>query len=1237
MTKRILIAGHYGRQNAGDEVILQGILAQLRSLSSGLEFTVLTANTDDTRNLHDVRAVQWSDLGSVMDAVRRSSMVIIGGGGIFHDYWGADTSTFFTTRQGGLSEYGGPLILAHASGTPSLMYGVGVGPLQTKEGREMTRGLFELAEASIVRDHQSKAWLKEVGCDVGEVQVAPDPAFSAPVLWSERNREEALFQGLQRPVLAVCLRNWEFNINGSDWESEVVRALDAFLDRVGGSVLFVPMQRGESGEQDDLSVSSRVLRRMRNASRALVLRAGANPIQRFWALTRSDLVLGMRLHSLVAAIRGAVPLVGISYDPKITSLLRETSLEQYLIPLETIRASSIEIALMDAYQQRGELHERLKKLDNSMQERSARAARTAIRILNRGPVLERSTLFSGVLLAQLEARIALDGALLQTSETLERELERGKYLEAQASKVEEEISLLRRKLGDETQRARSAEHEMREIQSSRGWRLLTMVWRPVWSVRGWLRRALPLKASISKWLERAASTLRNFLPLRIRHLAFLVRTSPGSPFNAGRVVLYTSQSEFYAEYSPRRLLRQSHDPRVKVSLVATVKDEIGNISEWLDSLEAQIRQPDEVIIVDGGSKDGTWEALLAYKSINLGDIRVVRRAGDNIAQGRNFGVAMTKHDAVAFTDFGCRMSVDWLRNLMIPFEDDPTMQVVAGWYEPTSRSRQGAAIKFELVPRLSNIDPQAFLPSARSLAVRREALDVAGGFPEWLTLTGEDTYLDLQLKRTCDGWAFVPEACVEWHAPETLKSFWQKLTRNASGDGESGAFAGMYMSRMLRLGAGALLASGLAAVAAFQIWRWMRLANNLSIAHISALVILALVLGVSLNLLLPSIGLRLIAQIGSSYGFLQGVRRRPIVTARRYEGISGIVFVLTGVPIDDSGGGHRGAQLALEYARRGNLVIFVHKFSKAESIDLGLEVHHQNVLHYKLSDFDWTAFSYEYGDLLAINKVSAIVEFPLPEFVQIVEKIAAIGGRVAYDAIDDWNTSLGKSWYLDSNEKAIIDRAHVLIATSRPLAEQLERASNRGADLIPNAVDLQLFDRSLPFARPEDMPLCDRSAVYVGAVWGEWFDWDLLLQLAHSLPSILFVIIGDYRGQCVSPPDNLHFLGLKPQREVPAYLAHAQVGIIPWRLCAISRATSPLKAYEYVAMGLPIVTPDLVALPDLPQVFRSADNSDFIHNVEIAMTFSASSDKLDEFLLRNTWSCRIDKLEGLIERSRAAS
>lgn len=236
-----------------------------------------------------------------------------------------------------------------------------------------------------------------------------------------------------------------------------------------------------------------------------------------------------------------------------------------------------------------------------------------------------------------------------------------------------------------------------------------------------------------------------------------------------------------------------------------------------------------------------------------------------------------------------------------------------------------------------------------------------------------------------------------------------------------------------------------------------------------------------------------------------------------------------------------------------------------------------------------------------------------------------------YDAIDDWDTSLGGGWFRDSVEKSIVDHAHVLVATAKPLADKLERTAKRPAHLLPNAVDLRLFDRSVHHARPKDMLDSDRTAVYVGALWGEWFDWGLLLHLANSLPSAMFVVVGDYRGQISRPPTNLQFVGLKSQTEVPAYLANAQAGIIPWRLCAISRATSPLKAYEYLAMGLPVVAPDLDTLPDAPLVFRSANNRDFIRNVETAMGLSRFEMNLDEFLRRNTWSSRVDELEELLE------
>ena len=129
------------------------------------------------------------------------------------------------------------------------------------------------------------------------------------------------------------------------------------------------------------------------------------------------------------------------------------------------------------------------------------------------------------------------------------------------------------------------------------------------------------------------------------------------------------------------------------------------------------------------------------------------------------------------------------------------------------------------------------------------------------------------------------------------------------------------------------------------------------------------------------------------------------------------------------------------------------------------------------------------------------------------------------------------------------------------------------------------------------------------------------------------MVVGDYRGQCPAPPPNLHFLGLRAQRDVPAYLAAADVALIPWKVSAITEATSPLKLYEYLAMQLPVVAPDLPPLHGVPFVLHTRDADDFVAKVAEARHLHADSAKLAAFLRDSSWQARVPHLIELITRA----
>ena len=132
---RVLIAGYYGFNNTGDEMILAGMVQDLRNLMPEISIVVASGNPAQTIHQHNVAAVAWEDVNQINDVVKSCSLVILGGGGIFHDYWGMDSTTILTSSHIGIAFYSSIALLASIHKIPLMLYAVGVGPLLTEEGK----------------------------------------------------------------------------------------------------------------------------------------------------------------------------------------------------------------------------------------------------------------------------------------------------------------------------------------------------------------------------------------------------------------------------------------------------------------------------------------------------------------------------------------------------------------------------------------------------------------------------------------------------------------------------------------------------------------------------------------------------------------------------------------------------------------------------------------------------------------------------------------------------------------------------------------------------------------------------------------------------------------------------------------------------------------------------------------------------------------------------------------------
>lgn len=230
-----------------------------------------------------------------------------------------------------------------------------------------------------------------------------------------------------------------------------------------------------------------------------------------------------------------------------------------------------------------------------------------------------------------------------------------------------------------------------------------------------------------------------------------------------------------------------------VSLIATVRNEREQLVSWLDGISCQTRLPDEFVIVDGGSTDGTWEALRAWKSPC--PVRLLRVSGASISAGRNIAMSQAVGDVFAITDCGTVAEPGWLESLVGPF-DDPSVDAVSGFFVPEHDTVWQRALLAATIPDISEIRPDRFLPSGRSVAVRSAWVRHGFEYPEWLDYC-EDLIWDMRMKEAGARFRFQPAARVRFAGRPDIPSFWRQYYRYARGDGKAGLFGKRHGVRYL--------------------------------------------------------------------------------------------------------------------------------------------------------------------------------------------------------------------------------------------------------------------------------------------------------------------------------------------------------------------------------------------------------------------------------------------------------
>lgn len=311
--EEILISGYYGFKNSGDDSLLEAIIKDIKRYKESPNITVLSANPKETAKKYRVKAINRFNIFAITKHMKKAGLLISGGGTLVQDATSTKSLLYYLTV----------IKIAIKKGVKVMLYSNGIGPLRNEGNIKRAVKTLNKVDIITLRDPASKDLLDELGVDKPKKLISADPVFGIEKFNRERGR--SILNKFDVPhdkkLLIVSVRKTrDTNVN---FEQTIAKMCDYISEKYGFYTVFIPMQTIK-----DEPLSKSILSRMKNPAKVINARMCAEDI--ISVMSSADLCIGMRLHSLIYSTIGNVPVIGISYDPKIKSFMDYMNQDQYI-------------------------------------------------------------------------------------------------------------------------------------------------------------------------------------------------------------------------------------------------------------------------------------------------------------------------------------------------------------------------------------------------------------------------------------------------------------------------------------------------------------------------------------------------------------------------------------------------------------------------------------------------------------------------------------------------------------------------------------------------------------------------------------------------------------------------------------------------------------------------------------------------------------------------------------------
>ena len=238
---------------------------------------------------------------------------------------------------------------------------------------------------------------------------------------------------------------------------------------------------------------------------------------------------------------------------------------------------------------------------------------------------------------------------------------------------------------------------------------------------------------------------------------------------------------------------------------------------------------------------------------------------------------------------------------------------------------------------------------------------------------------------------------------------------------------------------------------------------------------------------------------------------------------------------------------------------------------------------------------------------------------------------VVYDCVDDF-----PDW--EHDELGSIGMADLIVCTADPLKQKMERiAQDKPISIVRNGCDWQHFASALTqeTRQIEGVPPASGSKIgYIGA-WAPWVNEQLLKDTAAAFPDSQIIIVGPkLREDEPNYGPNVFYLGYRDYADLPAILSYLDVCVIPFRLNRITESTNPIKVYEYLAAGKPVVATNMPELRKMRDVVHVAETGEqFLNMIRLALqTPKSNAHRLSQYAKSHSWEQRFAQIAALLKR-----